>query len=204
MRPIVKSSILLSCVFFLLINSINVDAQRKSKNKVAYGIYSSVLYTNSGYGLNYDLNFNVISNKQRFGVGLLMVTTQEILSGADLFYRYNIVENPKIFTKRAIAGLEFFMQAHLMWRVSKVYIIDEVRVDNSITGYKINNDYISAIELLIGPGVHYWINPNLSVDLSLGIGEYVNSPRFEPFWNDQQKGKSGLDYSCRIGLGYKF
>ena len=206
MLSTLKTRTLFAIILLLFISSLSLNAQRKSKNNVGYGIYSSGLYTNSGYGVNYDLNLNVMSNKQRFGVGLVMVTSKEILSGADAYYRYTFFENPRIFTKRAIVGLEFFMQAQLIWRATPVEYSNYEQTTNSenkpTISIKNNKDYISAIEFVIGPGVHYWIDTHYSVDLSLGIGRYVNSPKFGP-WDTEKGGASGIDYSCRIGVGYR-
>jgi hypothetical protein len=202
--PCVKKGIILSFTFLLLISSLNLNAQRRSKNKIGYGLYTSVPYTASGYGVNYDLNFNAIANKQRFGVGVLMVTSKEILSGANAYYRYNFAENPRLFTRRSIVGLDFFVQAHLIWRVTPVtyseYIANPINKSMTLVGRK---DYISAIEFLVGPGAQYSFNQNFSVDFSIGVGNYLNSPKFND-WDPQKRGASGLNYSCRLGLGYRF
>ncbi len=208
MHSNLKKTLFVAFSFALLITCFNTNAQRKSKKKVGYGVYTSSSYTDSGYGVNFDLNFNVISNKQRFGVGMVMVTTPEILSGANAYYRLNIVENPKIFTKRPITGLEFFMQAQFIWRVTPTNYfeyINKLDSNGKIIGvdYVERNEYVSAIEFLIGPGVHYWITPNISADLAFGVGRYVNSPKKEE-WFLENRGASGLNYSVRIGLGYKF
>jgi hypothetical protein len=196
-----KSCVFATTLFLTLILSLffrsNADAQRRhSRNELNYGVSSSFFYTGSGFGLNCDLNFYAEANQQIFGAGLLLDGYKNYLSGLNAYYKYTIANNPRIFTKNEINGLDLFVQGKILLRVTPVnYVTNNIDITQS--------DYRSTIEFLVGPGARYWIDKNFMIDLSTGLDFYINSPKKEKTHSDDQKSPGGVSFFVQLGVCYQ-
>lgn len=202
LKPNRKNQSLFAMIFFLTLclffcNS-NLEAQKRhSRSDLYYGLSSSLFYTGSGFGVNYDLNFYAEANQQVFGAGLLLDGYKNYLSGINAYYRYTITSNPQLFTRNEINGLDIFIQSKVLLRVTPV---DYLATNNSI----FQSDYRSTIEFLLGPGARYEINKNFKIDFSTGLNFYINSPKKESIHLQEQKSPGGISFYFQLGASYQF
>jgi hypothetical protein len=189
-------------IFFILIilvsSTLDSAAQRRRKNKVSTGILSTGIYTNSSFGPNLAVNYNINSGYQSFSAGLLFVTKSEILSGANINYHYQITENPRLFSSHPVKGLSFYGGCSALWRAVPITLL-ELDKDYNFKGRK---TYINSLEFFIEPGLRYWFNKVAWLDFEIGGGCYLNTPPSDRVMLKGNKGDFGIGFKTSLGFGF--
>lgn len=193
--------------FTLAILFVGLQASAQSrfgKKSTHYGFSSTVVNTNSGFGSAVGLSFNVSDNRKMLSAGLLLSDdANNTVSGARFEFRYDLTKKSQ---KILNIPVRFYAQSLHMLRRDKTSYANFLKA-KGIESSSTSQLEVRSVEHYLGLGSEISIVEGLYLDSGVGIGAYIASPKKLTNSTESFTGvtpTSGLGFSFKVGVGYRF
>ena len=193
---ILKWKFLAFAIIFHMFLFENIMSQCKSKKEKEIGISINTLVSSSGHGILSDLNLVFKCENSEFAVGALIQDEYLSLSGANIKYRYYMV-NDDLIKFYLHYTFNYHINSVLSSRLNETFHTEEYLKTEQIERFQTFENYL-------GFGFQTKISKKLFFDANIGVGGYFSTVKGEDFRCTSSLCREDEAFSVMASIGIQY